>query len=182
MATAARERFLSQASVSLQDSTFSLAQQLRLSLISLQDTTGGANRAKSSECCPVCGSLNVNLQTVKVLKTKRNSHSPPDIATKRETSRVDIYKCQTCFRSRKVPAKEPKPVPIQRSNVTVSDTSVGERDVSKDRDSKVQKTSSKKRAKERKEREGLQALLSKKPDNARPTNSFDLMDFMSHRS
>lgn len=182
MATAAREKFLFQASVSSQELTPSLAQQLRLSLQSLQDIAGGANRSNYGQYCPICGSLDVSSRTVEVQKKKKASQSIPATAIKPKHPSLDIYKCQKCFRSRKVPAKGPTPESITKPNIPIDNVSVGEREVSKDRDSKVQKTSSKKRAKQRKEREGLQALLSKKSDNARPANSFDLMDFMSSRS
>lgn len=182
MTILARERFLSQTSVSLQDSIPSLAQQLRLSLQSLQNINGSSNRTNPGECCPVCGSRNVELKTVEVRRTNNNAQNSSSVAAEEHGPCLDIYRCQTCSRSVKMPVQESKPDPAQKSMVPTGNASVDKPNAIKDRDSKVQKTSSKKRAKDRKDRQGLQALLSKKPDSPRPVGSFDLMDFMASKT
>lgn len=182
MATTAREGFLSEASVSLQDSAPSLSQQLRLASLSLQNLSGVAIRSDSERYCPTCGSLDIDSKTVEVRRTKKNTQNSSTTLRTPESSSIVIYKCRVCSRSKKVPVQETGPTPVQKLKAPNSDVQLSDQDANKERDSKVQKTSSKKRAKERKDREGLQALLSKKPDSTRPTNSFDLMDFMLNKS
>lgn len=183
MATARRERYLSESSALLQDSKVSVAQHLRLNLTLLQNVSGNVDRSAQSKSCPACGSLEVELWTVKCAQTTNDeSRTSTTAAADLQPSGLVIHKCQKCSRSRKVPLREPVPTPASETRSSASHMPKNELNNAKEVDAKVQKASSKKRAKERKSRQGLQALMGKKDDNTKSSNAFDLMDFMSSRS
>lgn len=183
MATGSRERFLAQATVSLRDSSPSSARQLMISLTHLQYLNGNVNQSNTSRSCPACGSVNIETRTVEVArKSKDGPQKLSTSATGSQASELIISKCQTCSRARKVPLTTKKMKPLQEQGTESSDVSANESRSVREPDSKVQKTSSKKRAKERKDRQGLQSLLGKRKDDTNSSNTFDLMDFMTSRS
>lgn len=180
MATGPRERFLAQASVSLRDAAPSVAQQLRINGQYISTFHGIDKQSTQGQSCQICGSVKIETRTVKI---PEKFYSPKHASrlTALRLSELVISKCQTCLRSRKVPMRETK-TELSQDNTQSSETSANAPSNLKGSSSKVQKTSSKKRAKERKNREGLQTLLAKASANTRPSNTFDLMDFMSSRN
>lgn len=176
-----RERFLQDAAASLPGSDASSADYLRRNALSIRALRDGTCQPAPSACCSACGSLEIESRHVE-LKNKQMNPSGANLATKigAEAQRLYIRKCRKCSRSTKHP-------------VTAAGTKPGKQiaeidangDEAKTTDTPVlaprppsAKSSSKKRAKERKDREGLKAVMAKPKDKSSAAG-FSLMDFMS---
>lgn len=180
VAYSAREKFLSRAAGLLHESDQPLADRCRHNCLSLQ-TLGGTSTPKASEgSCPACGCLDIEEREVFI---RQATKCPPDKTAAPTTSqpkhKLVLRVCRRCSRTvkqrlainttkRLVPGPSLSTLPVQeRQGATI--TSV----------SQAAKISSKKRAKERKEKEGLKAMLDKNRESAKAPSSFSLMDFMS---
>lgn len=179
MATLAREKFLLQASALLKDSSPTIAQQSRLDLLSLQRLAGSDSRKGPEKTCQACGSDDIESQKVKAELAKQSKSQRTLDTSSSMCPQIAIHKCRKCSRT----SKEKLTI-IAVPSVPKIDNPSGELSKSgsidgNNRTLKVQKTSSKKRAKERKDHEGLRAILNKRVDGSQSSNTFNLMDFMS---
>lgn len=178
-----RERFLSEASATLQDSAPSSARQLRINLKGTQELTGRDKPTVQAESCPACGDTRLESRTVKTIENiKQNIQRLSRTTGSSQSSELVISKCQTCLRSTKTLQDAPLKTPSQEQGIRSSKTSVNRSNNPQADGAKVQKTSSKKRAKERKSRQGLQTLLGKGNDKTESSHTFNLLDFMSSRT
>lgn len=177
MTTGLRKHFLGQASVSLQDSAPSLAQQLTIDLEHIQGLSGNTRQATQPATCPACGSTRIQSRTATNTVKARDNSKTSSVSLK--SSDLVIFKCQSCLRSTKLPAQALKEELSQESVARPISVSANEPGSVEGSDTKIQKTSSKKRAKERKNRAGLQSLLGRRNENPELSKKLDLMDFMS---
>lgn len=177
-AVIARERFLNDASAAFEDVSGSLADCLRHDVLSLQKFAGNSAGRSGNRSCPVCGSVRVEQREVAIQKR----------AAQKSDQRLTVQKCQVCKRSTKkrtklVFEKQPEkqvcenldtPVKLNSKTMTLSS-----RDSHSPSSQPAIKSSSKKRAKERRDREGLKSILDKSKSTTNGPGSFSLMDFMS---
>lgn len=90
----ARERFLSNASNLLQTNKMSSAAPLRHEADVIRSLAGTASQKNSENCCPACGSLNVEERSVISNNKSSKSHVGP-----KQQKHLQIRKCQGCQRS-----------------------------------------------------------------------------------
>lgn len=175
-----RERFLQRAAELISDASPNIADQYRHDASLIRGFKESVSRPVHNGSCPVCGSLRVVSRHAEVKRRwpMRNvAHNVVERSS--EASRLHIRKCQRCSRSVKSPVK------VSASVASTSIPSIPATKEASTRDKPFNepvtastKPSSKKRAKERKDREGLKALLDK--SKAKSSGSgFSLMDFMS---
>lgn len=173
-----RQRFLEQASESLQERSFSSADVCRHDAILLH-RQGNASKSKSvRHCCPACGSLSIEEKHVPAM---RKGASKPGKPADGAEQFVLLRKCRICSRTAKIlksPSSEPKSQPPTMRLSTTEDISTAVKGDATTENASGARTSSKKRAKERRNREGLRAMLDKN-QNAAKSPGFSLMDFMS---
>ena len=179
-----RERYLGRAALLLQDTDEAIANECRHNAQNLQKLvkSTSSNVTDTQQCCSACGSTALETR-VALVKTKRETSRRTD-AVKHEDFDLRLSKCQSCFRTtkkrRRKSLSESTAVQVDAPATShlKTDTSPGpQSDPSRNLSTKP---SNKKRAKERKNREGLQAmLLNESKNTASKSASFDLMNFMS---
>lgn len=177
-----RERFLQDAAASLSGPSPASAEHLRRNALSIRTLKDGAPQLDLRDVCPACGSLDIELREVEV-RSKRKDSSCGGSATapEAEVQKLQVRKCRKCSRSVKRamkaavanPRKENAEVQAEREQPPTADVSSPHPQLPN------AKASSKKRVKERKDREGLRAMMSKSKDKSNNASGFSLMDFMS---
>lgn len=184
----ARERFLNDASVILSGSCGALSDNLRLDAQALRGYGGSTTPRSRAQCCLACGSQ--NLQEREVVSSNREVSKTVSLIsdTKQEPGQtLLILKCQICKRTTKRRVKAPSrqaTTPKQRFENSESDHRIAAFTESASSAAPSlagtgAKSSSKKRAKQRKDREGLKAMLDKNKTSTNTLSGFSLMDFMS---
>jgi len=180
-----RQRFLQNAAASLSGPSPSSAEHLRRNFLSIRALQDGAPQLDSSDFCPACGSSDIQSQEVEVKsKRKGSSRGCSTTDTEAEVQKLQVRKCRKCSRSVKHavkaavanPRKDIAEVPSEREQSLTTDVS------SLHPQLPHAKASSKKRAKDRKDREGLKAMMSKSKDKSQNASGFSLMDFMTSGS
>lgn len=182
----ARSRFLYRSTKLLEDCGPTVAGALRIHELSFSSMSLSKRKRHSAaiQCCGICGSKEIEQRTVPVHTTKilKQRHEHQHF----EKNQIVLCKCKRCGRTEKFPniASVPDRVkPSTEQVVKVSETPrVDAMDSASTNTPMAIKQSSKKRAKARKDREGLQALLKRGQADSEPTNRLSLRDFMSHAS
>ncbi|KAJ9652830.1 hypothetical protein H2198_007960 [Neophaeococcomyces mojaviensis] len=182
MSFAAKDRFFDQCSNLLKDSSPTVAgavrhQQALLRRLAGHQTVKGLVDAQS---CSACGSINIEAQIIPTNKRKRSTSlegGNQDLAK----GQVLLQKCMTCARCKKLVLDQPVGEPSLKKREVAEDTEISSKEAqSLGAANSAVKISSKKRAKARKEREGLKALLEKQQASSKRPNTFSLMDFMAN--
>jgi len=177
-----RECFLNDVASLLSVPSPSSADHLRQDATVIRALRDDSSQPSHSDSCPVCGSSDIELQHREVGSQPRGSSAGDPITEMTvRTQILHIRKCRQCSRSVK------RIVTKVIADIKQTDEASTERGISwttSEPSSASQlpsaKSSSKKRAKERKDREGLKAMMSKSKDNSKSSASgFSLMDFMS---
>jgi len=152
-------------------------------------TAGTQLSRKLSDCCHGCGALMVPGWTSAVASSRylNQRASRPQSKAAIAKPRASLHRCLRCNRAAKV-IKTQSSRPRRSSKKPMEPIALSSRELqpilepitcaSKIEEKSEAKTNSKKRAKARKDREGLQALLSQSRTNTQPNSTFDLMDFM----
>ena len=178
--TAARLSFLQTSARTLFLSSPSTSRHLLTQSTELAHSQNAHFRTNPEDACAACGSLllpgwstSISLAPERS-KTRRGACSvEKHIHTKRL-----VRKCSTCDRITKGKvAYRPKHSKIKATTAAASQTAVEGIAVTKPASEKSNRTSSKKRAKARKDRQGLQALLDRSLQN-KSSPRLDLMDLM----
>lgn len=173
---AARERYLAEASGFLTTKCQLAANECRYEGASLRRRAGRDAPEQSELQCLACGSVEVHERMVSTTIKSRGK------GDKHSESELRLLKCQTCSRTTKKriqarPSKALKTDTLERvDNLPTSAMKTADSHITSG------KTSSKKRAKDRKNREGLQAMLEKNKEPAHKPTTFGLLDFMSKQS
>ena len=176
-AVSTRERFMQEAAASLSALSPTSAEHLRRNALLVRALRDGVSHSLVSDCCPACGSLDIETRHVEV-KRKRRKLSTADKQI--EAQRLHIRKCRKCSRSLRRIVKPAVSMPgMQITESRAKKQEAPTIDVpSPTPQPQSTKSSSKKRAKERKDREGLKAMMEGTKDKS-STSGFSLMDFMS---
>lgn len=179
---AARKRFLNQSANLLVSSSPSTSAFLSAQTHTLFTSTPG-NFEQVSETCIVCGSqLNPELATDVDAKIRIQKSSAANVVGTGNTTRLKLQPCHTCGRTIKnrllvqqttSAHDQAQHLPAEDSKVRNS-THAGQNHGQ----SSEGRLSGKKRAKARKERQGLQALLDKSKKQSATAPSLNLMDFL----
>jgi len=176
-----RERFLQEAAASLSAPVPNSAEHLRRNALLVRALRDGVSQTSVSDCCPACGSLNIESRYVEVKRKRRKPAGVCPTSEKQvKTPRIHIRKCRRCSRSiRRIvraaisnPGLQITESPAERKEASTVDVPFPTPQL------QSTKSSSKKRAKERKDREGLSATMEASKDKS-STSGFSLMDFMS---
>lgn len=170
-----RQRFLHSAAQRLCRTSPSTSAYLSTQGLSTNQL-GSTKDSQQSIFCGTCGSLNTKAWNIKPATSEtcgKEATTRPTNA--RPVKRVALRRCHVCGRLSKA-AFDHTPGPVKAEKLSGSKPP---RDSSPIPSSTVQqaKLSSKKRAKVRKDREGLQALLNK-TKSAHSSSRMTLMDFM----
>jgi len=177
-----RERFLQDAAASLSGPGSTSAEHLRRNALLIQALKDGASQPTSSDICPACGSMDIESREVKIKsKRKPSSRGGPATTTEAAVQKLHVRKCRKCSRSVKRAVETAVPSPRKRTaEVQAEEEQPRTIDISSVHPQLPStKASSKRRAKERKDREGLKAMMAKSKDKSDHASGFSLMDFMS---
>lgn len=176
-----RERFLQRAAETLSSSSPTSAEQFRRDALLLRGSREDTHQLALSECCPACGSIGVESRHVDV-KGKRGQPSSAASAAGpgAQARKLLTRECRRCLRSvkqygaaaRATSSRQTAQIPVIEMEAPATDRPATASSLS------GTKVSSKKRAKERKDREGLKATMDKSKDKS-SAPGFSLMDFMS---
>lgn len=177
-----RERFLQDAAASLSGPSPTSAEHLRRNALLIQALKDGMSQPSPSDICPACGSLDIDSREVEVeSKRKTSLHGGPATTTEAAVRKLHVRRCRKCSRSVKHAVETAVPGPRKRTaEVQAEEEQPPTIDISSVHPQLPgAKASSKRRAKERKDREGLKAMMSKPKDKSDHASGFSLMDFMS---
>ena len=180
MANQQRARFLTRASQHLFATSPSTSAHLSSEHIAFSRST--QNRMVIEQACGGCGTLAVHGVTTSTVPKKKFPGHGPKNAKRTDRPRSMRTSCHTCRRvTKRTLSVAPKP---KRHSLKSTTAEIVEKPVdnppalAKQSTSDV-KTNSKKRAKARKDREGLRALLDKPQESSMRPN-LSLMDFRKH--
>ena len=175
----ARSRYLSAAADLLQSDSITCADNYRQSAVLLQKLSGSSSIKSVSQSCPTCGSVKVEAREVVARKKVRQpSARTPALAETEAEHKLLLRKCQKCLRTTKREFARKPMTPVARpTQTTVTRVEAIAKAATPPLASA--KVSSKKRAKERRDREGLRAMLDKNKTTAQTQSSLGLLDFMS---
>ena len=198
-----RLKFLKESADSLKlQSPSTSAYLMSLHNQAIQDGLNSLTPSQHQHCCSACGSIRISGQTIKNKEDSLETQAPsvPSIKPRRSAKEGTVYKCLRCHR--RTVAALPRPLKRQHLQQGYSTTSIKKSSSaqpgSQSKDEVVSKTqraspsnpeagttsgntSSKKRAKARKQ-QGLQALLAAGKQVSQPQTSssasLDLFDFL----
>lgn len=175
-----RQEYLERSANYLTWSSPSTSRALQLEQLSFRRISPAERLNKHDLTCLACGNNEISLQTAWPDGNIPSRKKRPQKSTgnTRRSFRMIVRKCETCGRA----SRHLIPGPVKQKDQPQPDASI----VSPPEDipapepalaeSKSTTASGKRRAKARKE--GLQALLSKSKQVAKPSPAFNLMDFM----
>ena len=170
----AKESFLLEAAAYLDTRSQSFANEYRHEAASLHKIAGKCIPDRTELECSACGSRDVGKRMISV-RRKLRARGEGDFE-------LQLLKCHSCSRTTKTRIQSARS--MTQANVEVAVTVKDNPDsLTKPQSahSGLAKVSSKKRAKDRKNREGLQAMLESKSKIGPPPKptTFGLLDFMS---
>jgi len=180
VSVAARDRFFDQCSQLLKSSSPTVAGAVRHEQVLLRGLARGqtAKELTKHQYCPACGGIEMEERTI--LVNQSNKVPLEDGNQDPVEHRLLLQKCMRCARTMKLfmdeRAVRPPPTNPEKAHnsySTSADTPLP------DASNSGIKVSSKKRAKARKDREGLKALLQKEQTSSKSSNMLSLMDFMA---
>lgn len=147
----------------------------------LARSTQAVTRSQNTDACQRCGTLATGVWKSKSATVRRTKSSSSRKPLPTPTMRTMVRRCDACGNVAKLsiqPKVKPSPLrKVQTSSATLAAPDSHSSPSSSVRARDEPKLSSKKRAKARKDRDGLQVLLNKKKPSS-TTQPMTLMDFM----
>ena len=178
-----RSVFLQNAAMSIAMDCPSTASYLVSESVRFQLASGPQNEALPSHqrqsFCAACGNIFIPGLNCSIV---RGDRSGVENKSRNVQRRTIVYQCQACFHHTTFCLPLPKASHSSTEEKDCTRSSIlnlaSNHEVSSDTTAVPQKTSSKKRAKARKEKEGLQSMLNKSKEDTKTSSQLNLLDFM----